>query len=162
MNAVTRLFLLLICLITTHALGAGPVRPVVIGIFAQDYSRTVSWYSRNFEFETSKEVVREPANFRIGFLSNGEFELEIYADIVPDGDAARLPRERFGMPREGFVKLSVETDNLEAMADRLKSNGAEFVREINQSDRKPGQSWFMVSDPDGNLVQVFGPTPEAP
>lgn len=136
-----------------------PVRPVVIGIYAQDYQVTVAWYSENFGFETTKEVVRDNANLRIGFLDNGAFELEIYADIVTSSDAVRLDRDRFGMPGEGFVKLSVQATELPHFASTLSANGVEFVREINESDRKPGQSWFMVKDPDGNLIQVFGPTP---
>jgi hypothetical protein len=34
------------------------------------------------------------------------------------------------------------------------------VRKINEGDRKPGKSWLMVKDADGNLMQVFGPTPK--
>ena len=135
-----------------------PVRPILIGIYAQDYNDTVSWYSSNFGFETVKEVVNDAANLRIGFLDNGAFELEIYSDIVPAPKIFRLERNRFGMPAEGFVKLSLEAENLQQLAVALRANGVEFVREINESDRKPEQSWFMVKDPDGNLIQVFGTT----
>jgi hypothetical protein len=81
------------------------------------------------------------------------------AEITADTTRERLRRDRFGMPAEGFVKLSLLTDDLLALQRSLAANGVEFVRQINESDRKPGNSWFMVSDPDGNLVQVFGPTP---
>lgn len=136
-----------------------PVRPVLIGIYAQNYHDSVTWYIENFGFETTSEVVNDSANLRIGFLDNGAFELEIYSDIVSSSESVRLNRDRFGMPSEGFVKLSLETSDLENLAHELKANAVEIVREINESDRKPGQSWFMVKDPDGNLIQVFGPTP---
>lgn len=155
--------LLLACAIMFSGINAAadvPVKPVLIGIYAQDYDDTVSWYSRNFGFAVAREVVNDAVNLKIGFLDNGAFELEIYSDIVADPDADRLTRDRFGMPSEGFVKLSLETDNLQRLADRLAENGVEFELEINTSDRKPGQSWFMVRDPDGNLIQVFGTTPE--
>lgn len=137
---------------------AEPVKPVLIGIYAQDYDATVSWYSRNFGFEVTREVVNDNVNLKIGFLDNGAFELEIYADIAPPTDRSRLIRDRFGMPTEGFVKLSLASPDLAALADQLRDNGVEIVRDINTSERKPGQSWFMVADPDGNLIQVFGPT----
>lgn len=146
-------------LLGNSASGDNLVKPVLIGIYAQSYDDTVSWYSANFEFDIVTEVVNDAANLRIGFLDNGAFELEIYSDIAPDPKAVRLNRDRFGMPSEGFVKLSVEAVNLQELADTLSANGVKFVREINESDRKPGKSWFMVKDPDGNLVQVFGPTP---
>ena len=146
-------------LVSINASGATPFRPVVIGIYAQNYESTVEWYIRNFGFETTNEVSNENANVKIGFLDNGVFELEIYADIVASSESVRLDRDRFGMPSEGFVKLSLEADDLRQLADALVANGVPFVREINESDRKPGQSWFMVADPDGNLIQVFGPTP---
>ena len=149
----------MLVLVGFNASAEAPVRPVVIGIYAQDYEDTVAWYSQNFGFETTKEVVNDNANLKIGFLDNGAFELEIYADIVASSGAVRLNRDRFGMPSEGFVKLSLEATDLWHFASALSANGAEFVREMNESDRKPGQSWFMVKDPDGNLIQVFGPTP---
>ncbi len=136
-----------------------PVRPVLIGIYVQNYHDSVTWYSSNFGFETTNEFVNDSVNLRIGFLDNGAFELEIYSDIVPSHEAVRLNRDRFGMPSEGFVKLSLETINLQNLIDEWSANGMEFVRDINESDRKPGQSWLMVKDPDGNLIQVFGPTP---
>jgi len=135
------------------------VRPVLIGIHAVDYEATVDWYRRNFGFEVEQEVVNENGNIRIGFLDNGSFELEIYGEITPEPTRERLRRDRFGMPAEGFVKLSLITGDLPGLARSLHANDVEFVREINESDRKPGFSWLMVSDPDGNLVQVFGPTP---
>jgi len=148
-------------LLAPVAMADAPVKPVLIGIFARDYAETVGWYTRNLGFEVAREVVNDEANFRIGFLDNGAFELEVYADIEAAPGQPRLKRDRFGMPTEGFVKLSVETDDLPALANTLRANGVEFVREINTSDRKPGQSWFMVGDPDGHLVQVFGPTQQA-
>jgi len=148
--------LLLLC---NSASGEVPVKPVLVGIYAQNYEDTVSWYGANLGFDVVKEVVNDAANVRIGFLDNGAFELEIYSDIVPSPKVARLDRDRFGMPSEGFVKLSLEANDLQQLAATLIANGVEIVREINESDRKPGQSWFMVKDPDGNMIQVFGPTP---
>lgn len=150
----------LIVLLVNSASADNAVKPVLIGVFAQNYDDTVSWYSDNFGFQTVNEVVNDAANLRIGFLDNGAFELEIYSDIVPAPNAVRLDRDRFGMPGEGFVKLSLMAEDLKQLAATLSTNGVEFVRDINESDRKPGQSWFMVKDPDGNLIQVFGPTPQ--
>jgi len=148
-------------LLGSSAMADMPLKPVLIGIFARDYAETVGWYTRNLGFEVIREVMNDEANFRIGFLDNGAFELEVYADIEPAPGRPRLSRVRFGMPTEGFVKLSVETEDLPALAMTLRANGVTFVREINTSDRKPGLSWFMVSDPDGNLVQLFGPTQQS-
>lgn len=159
MKVAEIIFASLLLLLANNVLADVPVRPVLIGIYAQDYQDSVSWYGRNLGFETTNEVVNENVNLRIGFLDNGAFELEIFSDIKRPPEAQRLNRDRFGMPSEGFVKLSLETADLRKLADRLSANGVEFVREINESDRKPGQSWFMVKDPDGNLIQIFGPTP---
>ena len=149
----------LILMLADSTIANAPVRPVLIGIYAQNYQESVTWYIENFGFESTNEVVNDNANLRIGFLDNGAFELEIYSDIVIAPETVRLKRDRFGMPSEGFVKLTLETSDLEKLAHQLSANDVEFVREINESDRKPGQSWFMVKDPDGNLIQVFGPSP---
>jgi catechol 2,3-dioxygenase-like lactoylglutathione lyase family enzyme len=162
MKCAAKILAGMLCLLGHSASGDTSVMPVLIGIYAQSYDDTVSWYSANFGFKITTEVVNDAANLKIGFLDNGAFELEIYSDIAPASETVRLKRDRFGMPGEGFVKLSVETVNLHELADTLRANGVAFVREINESDRKPGKSWFMVKDPDGNLVQVFGPTPITP
>jgi catechol 2,3-dioxygenase-like lactoylglutathione lyase family enzyme len=156
MRLKSLLVLLAVFVIPVNA--AEPVKPVLIGIYAQDYDTTIAWYARNFGFEVTREVVNDNVNLKIGFLDNGAFELEIYADITPPVEQRRLSRDRFGMPTEGFVKLSLASADLAALADKLRGNGVEWVRDINTSDRKPGQSWFMIADPDGNLIQVFGPT----
>ena len=111
----------LLILFSNIASADAPVRPILIGIYAQNYTDSVTWYSRNFQFEIAKEVVNDNANLRIGFLDNGVFELEIYSDIVPSPDAVRLDRDRFGMPAEGFVKLSLETTDLQKLAEKLKA-----------------------------------------
>jgi catechol 2,3-dioxygenase-like lactoylglutathione lyase family enzyme len=136
-----------------------PLRPVLVGIYTQSYEETIKWYVENLGFEVENEFENEPGNIRLSFLDNGEFELEIYSDLVPAEATDRISRDRFGMPTEGFVKLSLEADSLAPLESKLKANGVNFVRETNESDRKPGASWFMISDPDGNLIQVFGPTP---
>jgi len=159
MKFVATILAVVLLLAGANASADTPVRPVLIGIYAQNYEDSVTWYSQTFGFEITKEVVNDNANLKIGFLDNGAFELEIYADIVRSPEVIRLKRHRFGMPSEGFVKLSLETTDLRHLGAALSANGVEFVREINESDRKPGQSWFMVKDPDGNLIQVFGPTP---
>jgi len=152
-------------LILAGSLSAGvcvadePLRPVLVGIYTQSYEDTIKWYVENLGFEVEDEFENEPGNIRLSFLDNGEFELEIYSDLVPSENTDRISRERFGMPTEGFVKLSLEADSLPPLVVKLKANGVNFVRETNESDRKPDSSWFMISDPDGNLIQVFGPTP---
>lgn len=136
-----------------------PLKPILVGLYTQSYEETIEWYVDNLGFEVTNEVENEGGNIRLSFLDNGPFELEIYSDLVPEDTRERISRDRFGMPTEGFVKLSFAAESLPALEERLKSKGVTFVRETNESDRKPGYSWFMISDPDGNLIQVFGPTP---
>ncbi len=135
------------------------LKPVLIGIYAKDYDTTVAWYCDNLGFEVTTENVVAGGNLMLAFLDNGSFELEIYADIEPDSTVARLARDRFGMPSEGFTKLSVETPDIAGLATVLKSRNVEFLVETKQSDRNENRSWFMIEDPDGNLIQVFGETP---
>jgi catechol 2,3-dioxygenase-like lactoylglutathione lyase family enzyme len=135
------------------------IKPVLVGIYVKNYDESVAWYSDNLNFRMTKEVVNSNANLRIAFLDNNSFELEIYADIEPDPSAIPLVRDHFGMPGEGFTKLSLEASDLDALNDALKSRNVEFVVETKKSDRKKGKSWFMVKDPDGNLIQIFGSSP---
>ena len=151
--------LLMALMLGSAAVAKDSLRPVLIGIYSQSYEETIAWYVDNLGFEVTNEVENAGGNIRLSFLDNGQFELEIYSDLIPSAIGERISRDRFGMPTEGFVKLSLEADSLPPLVEKLQSNGVTFVRETNESDRKPGQSWFMISDPDGNLVQVFGPTP---
>ena len=155
----------IVATLTTAALTVGvyangqALEPILVGIYTQDYDATIPWYVDNLGFEVIDEVENVSGNIRLSFLDNGQFELEIYSDLEPTGSTDRIRRDRFGMPTEGFVKLSLEAKSLPPLVEQLRSNGVTFVRETNESERKPGYSWFMISDPDGNLIQVFGPTP---
>ena len=84
--------------------------------------------------------MNDRANLKTGFLDNGAIELETYSNLKPDRGAVRIARERFGMPMEGFVKLPVEADDLQKLADALSANEVEIVADINSSDRMPGHS----------------------
>ena len=132
------------------------LKPVLIGIYVKNYDTSVAWYRDNLGFRVTKEVVNDNVNLKIGFLDNGSFELEVYADISPDTTGVRLARDNFGMPNEGFTKLTLATDDLVVLNTELKKNGVEFVVETRPSDRRPAMNWFMIQDPDGNLIQVLG------
>jgi len=53
--------------------------------------------------------------------------------------------------------LNFETDDVDAIHDRMQARGAEILLSLRDEDF--GQRHFIMTDPDGNLVDVITPIP---
>lgn len=99
-------------------------------------------------------------NFRTLFYSDWYVHLQSQANpavnfAVLDKDHHTIPEPHRG--RTGGVLLSFEIEDVDAEYDRLKSSGADIVLDIR--DEVFGQRHFIVTDPNGVLIDVITPIP---
>ena len=72
----------------------------------------------------------------------------------PNASAARpMPDGRKPEPG-GWNRFVVETDDLEGLIAKLKSQGAKFRNDVVTG---PGGKQILVEDPSGNVVELFQP-----
>lgn len=55
------------------------------------------------------------------------------------------------------IMLNLETDEIEKEYERIKSSGAEVVKELYEMDGMTGMWIATFSDPDGNYFQLMTP-----
>jgi catechol 2,3-dioxygenase-like lactoylglutathione lyase family enzyme len=103
-------------------------------------------------YELLQEGASPDGSVRLLLLGRGDHLLEI---VQRDGaeDPPPLPDASY---RLGIFKLGFVTCDIEALEAEMRRKGADFSHGLVQP---PGNPWrtFAVRDPDGNLVQLFGP-----
>jgi len=55
-------------------------------------------------------------------------------------------------PEKASLHVAFHVDNIDAIVDKMKKGGAEFLTAINVN--KDGSRWAMSRDPDGNRIEV--------
>ena len=87
----------------------------------------------------------------IAILRRGDVDLWLAG---PTSSAARaMPDGRVPAPG-GWNRLVITVEDLDAMVDRLRNDGASFRNDIVEG---PGGRQILVEDPAGNVVEIFEP-----
>jgi catechol 2,3-dioxygenase-like lactoylglutathione lyase family enzyme len=98
-----------------------------------------------------------PAPF-FAMLSHGDLRLLLSATGGGPGGGAALPDGTLPEPG-GWNRFQLETSDLAATVDQLRSQGARFRSDIVVG---VGGKQILVEDPSGNPIELFEPTrPEA-
>jgi catechol 2,3-dioxygenase-like lactoylglutathione lyase family enzyme len=99
-----------------------------------------------------REVMRPAPTFAM--LVRDELRLLLSKPGGGPGGGAAMPDGREPQPG-GWNRIVLEIDNLDAMVDDLRRNGASFRNPIIEG---VGGRQTLVEDPSGNPVELFQPT----
>ena len=109
-----------------------------------DVARSVDFYVSRLGFQVEQEML--PAFARV---RSGDLDLWLAG---PASSAARpMPDGRVPEPG-GWNWLVLEVEDLAAMVERLRAEGAAFRNEIVNG---PGGQQILLEDPDGNPIELF-------
>jgi catechol 2,3-dioxygenase-like lactoylglutathione lyase family enzyme len=112
----------------------------------RDVAEATAFYVDALGFELAQAY--GPA---MAILRRGDLSLWLAG---PAASASRpMPDGRRPVPG-GWNRIVVETDDLDALAGRLKAAGAAFRNEIIAG---PGGRQTLCEDPSGNVVELFQP-----
>jgi predicted enzyme related to lactoylglutathione lyase len=118
---------------------------VSVRYIVNDVDAAVKFYRDLFDFE----VVMNP-NTGFAMLTRGNLRLLLNQ---PGAGGAGKPMPDGTKPTPGgFNRIQFEVDDLESMITKLKSKGAKFRNEIVTA---PAGDQILVSDPSGNLIELF-------
>ena len=109
-----------------------------VHIFASNIEKSLQFYQENFGGKVILDA--EFAGARNVFMKVGSGRLHFYDQ--PPKQPGRGSIHHFG----------IQTDNLEAMVTRLKSNGVVFQKEITDFGH---WKYIMVPAPDDILIELF-------
>lgn len=107
-------------------------------LFASDIDKTIQFYQAMFGAEVLFD--KEMAGARNVMISIGNGKINFY-DQPPRGEG-----------REIVHHLGIETDNLKALMDHMKSKGFKFKNEIKYLDT---WKYVVAEGPDKILLELF-------
>lgn len=126
--------------------------PRLVAISVEDIDASVAWYEQVLGFTTHERYEFPDDGMRMAFLHNSGFELE----LIELAGAASYDAPNADNPstRRGFNKLAFHTQNIDARYAHVNDVGAKVHTALRDSQRLG--RYFIVLDPDGNWIQVFG------
>jgi catechol 2,3-dioxygenase-like lactoylglutathione lyase family enzyme len=120
---------------------------VSVRYIADDVDAAVEFYTRHLDFK----VQMRPAP---GFAALERGTLRLLLNAPGAGGAGQaMPNGRRPEPG-GWNRFQIEVEELEALVERLKEQGASFRGEIVTGR---GGKQTLLEDPAGNLVELFEP-----
>ena len=125
--------------------GAPPVR---VRYIVRDVQESVEFYSRlGFKVDAQSGAF-------FAALSRGGVQLLLSPVTGPGGASQPMPNGDRPAPG-GWNRIVLDTPDLKADVDRLRSEGVRFRSEIITG---LGGNQILLDDPSGNVVELFQPT----
>ncbi len=124
---------------------------VSVRYIVDDVDASIDFYCRLLGFT---EVMRPAPPFAM--LERGDLRLLLSAPSGggPGGGGQAMPDGTVPTPG-GWNRFTLEVDDLEALVDTLRGEGARFRNEIVTG---VGGNQILLDDPSGNPVELFEPT----
>jgi catechol 2,3-dioxygenase-like lactoylglutathione lyase family enzyme len=130
-----------------------------VGLNVRELDRMSEWYASAFGYRVQARFELEDVGLRIVMLTGDDgrrFEL-LNGDGGRHGLRARTPVE--AAATWGFGHAAFHVADLRTVYDHLLDSGASAVAEPRPSPEEG--LWFAwVHDPEGNLLELIGPTPD--
>jgi catechol 2,3-dioxygenase-like lactoylglutathione lyase family enzyme len=130
------------------------LRPYLLALSVRDLDASAGWYARVLGFAETERYDFPEDRMRLAFMEKEGFELE----LIELADAPPFSAPDPGNPatRRGLVKFAFYSGEIDALYNAALDVGAHVQSPLRSSNRTGGR-FFILRDPDGNWVQVFGP-----
>jgi len=145
-------------LVPSPAPPAGAMRPFLAALSVSSVDRSAAWYAAHFGFR----ILRPPASPRPGvyqaILERDGFYLELasLAGSRPRSAALAAPGQNASL--QGVYKLAFWVPDADSALAALRDAGIAIPRGSGlDSAFAGGTRYFLLEDPDGTVLQVFGP-----
>jgi catechol 2,3-dioxygenase-like lactoylglutathione lyase family enzyme len=126
---------------------------VSVRYIVDDVDAAIEFYCGALDFD---EVMHPAPTFAM--LSRGDLRLVLTAPGGGPGGGQAMPDGTMPEPG-GWNRFQLEVEDLDALVDELRDQGAHFRSEIITG---VGGRQILVDDPAGNPIELFEPTlPEA-
>jgi ketosteroid isomerase-like protein/sugar lactone lactonase YvrE/catechol 2,3-dioxygenase-like lactoylglutathione lyase family enzyme len=127
-----------------------------IAVSVADLDRMLAWYRDTLGFSVHRSGISPNGQIRFALLRSGAALVELLQipGAVPRAEAA--PRTTGSHQIHGFFKSGLVVADIDRAYRRLQGMGVRFDYDLGRPAENPMRS-FGVRDPEGNLVQFFGP-----
>jgi len=123
-------------------------------MIVSDFDSSINWYSNTLGFEVISRIESVERGFKQSNLKRGDVLIELVeldkalnlADIVPNYNNK--------MRIIGFFKLGFLVTDFEKWIDHLTNEKVDFYGSV-VTDNNTGKRMVIITDPDGNRIQIF-------
>jgi len=152
------LILLLVCIsVYCHSEGKQPeLQPALVGLYVKDIGESITWYKDTLGFELLSKDEYPDYGLKIAFLEREGFELELVENKSSVTRESLLGKGVNQTSIVGFMKLSFKVSDVNSFHKKIKSNNTKFFKKISVSNRNKLNKYFIVMDPDDNLIHFYG------
>lgn len=151
MKLLTAMFCLCCLAAAGHQQKATP-KGYFSAIVVKDLAASTKWYQSVLTLEVKKTMMDQPG-FKIAILESSDILLELMEQVNSVPRQEVLDSKPAGTNVQGFSKIGFKVADMDAFLKHL----ADVRMTIPKiwTDQATGRRNFLVSDPDGNLVQFF-------
>ncbi|MBA4319280.1 MAG: hypothetical protein C0412_12840 [Flavobacterium sp.] len=131
--------------------------PSLVAIQVANIDSSINWYKKMLGFSETDKKEFSDYGMKIAFMKLNGFELE----LVENKKSIARTKILKDYPKEseiqGFAKLAFRVSDIETADSHLKKMGAKYLYNLRKSNisSKPNQRFLIVSDADGNWVQLL-------
>jgi len=124
-----------------------------VAITVRHMERSVAFYRDLLGFEVLGQLLVDEGRQKLVYLRSGGAYVELFEFRDHDAETAVGVPDTVG----GFKHLALQTDDVDAVAARLKAAGIEFT--VEPLDAEGGVRLAFFRDPDGNLLEIVSGLP---
>lgn len=127
-----------------------------IALFVTNLDSTVKWYEQKLGFTIIDRKEVAAANIKAAIMSYNDLLVEVIQH--PKSVTSNQVKEKFpdNIGTQGFFKLGIYQENLDALEASLKSKGVKIRYPVLTADGFSKKlRLFIIEDPEGNMVQFY-------
>lgn len=123
-----------------------------VGISVYNMKESLEWYEKNFGFKLSKEDgFVEPLGATICFMEKDGFEIELFEYKEPKELPEIRRHPNSDLTEVGTKHMAFRVDDMDAVKEKLVSNGVEIVHEAGMG----GDKVAFIRDCNGILIELI-------
>ena len=129
-------------------------RPHLVALSVPDLAHSIEWYQNILDFDLESNDSYPDYNVSIAMLAIPGFKIEMDEHSLAVSQIPYLPDSTNPATLHGIVKLAFWVEDFARTVEQARSAGAEFISE--PAVLADNSSSFILLDPSGNWIQIFG------
>jgi len=130
------------------------LQPFFTGLVVADVDSSIAWYSRVLGLKLRNRVDNEQRGFKQVVLINEEVMIELVELNKSISITSALENQSAGTKIHGFNKFGFSVPDIDSLFQQLAGQGVTFYGKM-VVDPVNNKKTFLITDPDGNLIQFF-------
>lgn len=130
------------------------LEPYFSALIVSDFNASINWYTNKLGFEVMNRVEWAERGFKQANLSRGNILIELIELDKAVNIKDVVPSYSNKMRTVGLFKIGFRVTEFDKWIDHLTNEKVNFYGSI-VTDDITGKKMVIITDPDGNRIQIF-------